>query len=99
MDVAATAERLVMTVRDEGEGSDVLEGLFDRDVRVVAFDRKRPLAPLERQHVVQRQRLEDRLEVVIAVGANAEHAQVEIDLRVRWKDELHDSFSAGPGEA
>ena len=49
---------------------------------VVALDRKRTLARNAVDRVVQRQRLEDGAQLVKAVGPHAEHAQIEIDLRV-----------------
>ena len=45
-----------------------------------------PLRRRERQHVVQRQRLKDGAQIVIAVGPHAEDAQVEVDLGERGKN-------------
>ena len=47
------------------------------------------------QRVVQLDRLEDRAQLVIAVGADAEHAQIEIDLGVRAHGELESFRSLG----
>ena len=50
--------------------------------RIVADEAKRTAgARRERQRIVQRDRLKDRPQLVIAVGATAEHAQREIDFR------------------
>ena len=45
--------------------------------------RTAPAAAMQSERVVQRDRLEDGPQLVIAVGARAEHAQIEVDLRVR----------------
>jgi hypothetical protein len=57
-------------------------GFVERHTRGVAFDGKRAGPRNAVDRVVQGERLKDRAEFVEPVGAHAEHAQIEIDLRV-----------------
>ena len=54
----------------------------ERHVRRLALERERPRLLAAHQRVVQLDRLEHGAQLVIAVGADAEHPQVEIDFRV-----------------
>ncbi len=48
----------------------------------VAFDSQRPFTRHAFDHVVQRDALEDRAQLVIAVRARTKHTEIEIDLAV-----------------
>ena len=68
---SSSAARQTRFVRSTGHaGSSAVESRTARATR-------------ERQRVVQRKRLKRRAELVIAVGAHAEHAQRQVDLRER----------------
>ncbi len=58
-------------------------GVIERNTRIVAAQLERPRPRLAHERVVQRQRLQHRHHIVIAVGALAENLQVQVDLGER----------------
>ena len=60
----------------------------ERHAGRAAVERERPRTLGAHQRVVQLDRLKDGPQLVIAVGADAEHAQIEVDFGVRADNQL-----------
>ena len=68
---------------DEGAKTGPREAVVGGARRVVAGQLKRSANAADRQRIVQRDRLEDRPQLVIPVDARAQHAQRQINFRER----------------
>ena len=63
--------------------------LVERHARRAASQRERPGPRHAQERVVQRHRLKDRAELVVAIRPVAEHPQIEVDLRIGPRAHAH----------